>query len=241
MKMRKLSLPIITAGLLIWAQSASAGPVGIRVVDVINNDSATCFDGQACDANPVAGAVTLIASVGDWITTVTTGLGYPVLGSPSSLHVDLNSTTVLSNSGGTLQLFLTQPDYIDSGTHVYKTDFGGTTNGTISYDTFMDDANDTGFNGGFINLDDFCSDLVTSIGPQGPGAFLASATGAFTSGRAGCADGYSVTTVATIVHQAGDLITSFDAETKQIPEPSTMILVGLGAAALGWRGRRKQS
>jgi hypothetical protein len=242
MKMRKLSLPIITAGLLLWTQPASAGPVGIKVLDVIANVSVTCFDGDACDSNALVGQVTLVAAVGSWLSTVSTGSGYPLLGSPNKMIVDLNSVTLQNNGGGTLKLFLTQPDYTDSGTHLYKTDIGGTTNGTISYQVFMDDLNDTtSIFAPFIDFDDFCSDLVSSIGTQGPGAFSASTTDAFTSGRALCATGYSVTTVATIIHQAGDLITSFDAETREIPEPSTMILVGLGAAALGWRGRRKQS
>jgi hypothetical protein len=246
--MKKLSLPIITAGLLIWAQSASAGPVGkvgVMVFDVVNNISSSCFDGDACDLSGTAGVVLMAGAVGDWTINITTGIGYPSAGSPNNVNVDLNSVNATSAVGGTVKVLLTQPDYVDAGTHLYKTDIGGTTDGSLTFKTFMDDLNDHISQGGFINFTDACSDLVSTIGPLGSGAIAGSATGAFTSGRAGCAAGYSVTLEATIVHDAlpGEALqlTSFDAEVTQTPEPSTMILLGFGMAALGWRSRRKQS
>jgi hypothetical protein len=98
--------------LLLSIPTAHADTLAIFLQDPVNAVTVTIFDQEAGDANPAVGAVTFIGAVGAWNLNVTTGLGFPVLGSPTNLNVDLNSVD-LTSSGGTLLIGFSQTNYID--------------------------------------------------------------------------------------------------------------------------------
>ena len=81
---------------------------------------------------------------------------------------------------------------------------------------------------------------LTNLGPLGPNAFSQSASD---SGIVFIGGSYSLTQVITIAH-TGVGTTSFDATLNgagQVPEPSTIALLGLGLAGIGFSRKRKQA
>jgi hypothetical protein len=215
----------VLAGLMVaFAAQEAQGAFVLRLNDGAGN-TVEVTDGEVgLDSNPLAGAITFIGSLGGgtvWTVNVTTGLSDPILGSPSSPHMDLNSVNVSSGGAGTLTIDLTDTDFTASpGPAGFTMRIGGTTAGTVNYTAWSDPG----------NAEFGLVDLINSTGPLGPGAFSAT-----TSGLAAVDAAYSLTQRVVITH-TGVGVTSFDAEL--IPEPATLALVGLGLAGLAARRRR---
>lgn len=96
---------IAIASLVFTAGLSFATPLTLKLDDGTN--SVTVQDGGAGDSNSTNGAVTWIRSLGVWTVNVSTGIGYPLFGSPSWPYLDLNSVNT-STAPGTLTITLTQ-------------------------------------------------------------------------------------------------------------------------------------
>lgn len=208
------SFIILTA---LWVQEASAIPMlelssGLTTI--------TVSDGGPGDTNPEAGVITFNAPIEDFTINVTTGITKPVIGSPFDPQIHLSSVDVTTVAGGTLTIKFTDTDFLGEYSSSY-TAIGGLTSGTLSLESYLDDAN-TPFGTGI---------LLADMGPfTGPFASTASSSFAL-SGIP-----YSLTLVATINH-TGSGVTSFDAHAA-VPEPSTLLLLGSGLLGIGFLGRK---
>lgn len=187
----------------------------------------TCvIDGAAGDANPVAGVVTFIGSIGVWNINVSTGQGDATT---AGLELDLNSLNN-STAAGTLRLTLTETDlnWGASGPLTLNGGIGGTTDGNVSFALLADDDN-------LLYSDPLYSGTtVFSGGPIAGGSFGQFAAGG--SGTVGLTDPFSLTLLVDIVH-FGRGNTSFDIQAN-VPEPGTLALLGFGLLGLGMRRRR---
>jgi hypothetical protein len=183
------------------------------------NPVVTVTDGSvvvgAVDANPAVGAVTWVGSVGVWTINVDTGVTMPAIGGPWNPALDLHFLDV-SSVPATLTLTFSEGGFMQPG--VAAAWIGGTTQGTVLYQTFW-----TG--GG----------PLTTLGAYGP-ALPPGTPFDYSGSQAGGTVGpgpYSLTQVITITHTAvGNLTTSGDAFLR-VPDNGTSIaLLGAGITLL---------
>ena len=220
---KKLSFAAAIAGLGI----AMAMPVHAAfklTLTPSGGGAVTVTDGGVGDSNPDVGAITFIGSLTGWSVNVTTGLSKPVLGSATVASMDLNSVNVSSAGGGSLTIELTDTDFNALSPTSFSMSIGGTTNGSVTYDAYID-AGNVEFGQGT---------LVGNLGPYAPIAFSGSTAGGgpFAGGP------FSMTQVVTITH-AGATSSSFDAELRAVPEPGTLALFGMSILGFGIGLRRR--
>lgn len=185
-------------------------------------------DGSINDANANAGVVSFSGPIGDFALTSTVGLTKPTLGTPGQPSMDLLSVQLSSAiSTATIEVAFSDTDFVTAGPTISLPSLiGGTTNGTIRYQTFASLSNQV-----------FATDiLISDSGVLGPGAF------AFTDLATIALQGtYSLTTIVTVTHGASLVNSSFNA-TVEISEPALISLTTLSGLMFiaGYGARRRQ-
>jgi hypothetical protein len=216
------------AGLAVALVVAPAEAASLRLSSNGNGVTTVVNDGDANDETAGdAGIVTFVGGIANFVANSVTGITHPALGSLSAPHMNLNAVN-LSAGAGTLVVAFTQTDF--AGGFPFRLDFGGTTDGTVSYSAYLDPGN-----GAFEQ-----SILIGSTGSISGGADHAFNT-SFVSDVIPPDGPYSLTQVVEITHNSGINRTSFNATLNAVPEPGTagLALLGLGiCGAAVWRRRR---
>lgn len=223
--MQGILVGVLAAGLFLAMQGvASAGLIGVRLTS--GAATVTCIDGDPCDSNASLGAVTFNGAVGVFNVNVTTGISYPLLGTPGLPHIDMNSVNVTSTGAATLDILASQTDYTGplADTHFH----GGGTQSNFSslHQVYFDNAN-VQFN---------AISLIDSHPAVGPSFSFDNHPGGFP------VDGsYSLTLRANMTAGPGTASTSFNHEFFVAPEPAWGLLLGPALGLVGLMGKRRRS
>lgn len=170
--------------------------------------------------------MTWIGSLGTWTVNVSTGLGYPLLGSLSWPDLDLNSVN-FSTGPGTLTLLLTQGGFTVPPPPGFLFSIGGTTGGNV-----------TAYACAGVMLGN-CEDV--QLGPYSSVPLPSfSGTTSFAVDFADLAvNDFMVGIQVVINHTGSRKVTSFDAEVQPVPEPGSMAMLGGGLIGIGLLLRRR--
>jgi hypothetical protein len=229
--MKKHVLRLLTGLTVAMFASSAQASVMLRLTDLVGGGSVTITDNLAGDANATNGVVTWIGSLGSWTINVSTGIN--TAGSLGIASLDLNSVnTSSSGAGGTqsIRIELTESFTAPAGSRGLLGAIGGTTNGSLVARAWLDNTNAAFGHGGTV------VNLGTLNGGSG-GAF--STSGA--SGSVVTSGAFSITNEVTITHAASGGATSFDFQTRVVPEPTTLwsAAMGMGLCALALRRRMR--
>ena len=239
------TLALMLIVLIGFSAAAYADSFRLRIEDVGAGVGTVVTDISA------SGVIAFNGAIGGFIVNVTTGLSKPVLGGANNLaELDLNSVNV-AGGAGTLRITLEDTDYLLGGDG-NQLAFLGTVGGTLTAPALSTVTFNT-----WVNPDD----LVPALGPdQAVGAIGAiggipagslAAFGAgvtFGPGAYSAAGGtnflktgpYSLFSQFTLVTTGRDTV-SFDLNSQVVPEPSSMILLGMGLIGVAAWSRRKVS
>lgn len=213
--MKSIFKPALLAGLFLVSTSANA--LLLEISDTA--DFTGTVVAAADDDND--GMVMINSGLGNWIVNVATGIAKPLIGNDDLARLDLNSINV-TGAAGTIYLRLTDIDFLASGPG-YSAEFGGTTDGTASLQSYVDAAN-AEFGQGM---------LLSDSGVLGSGAFSGSDRGGINM-----LDPYSISIFAAISHTGAGQVSSFD-YLVSVPEPGTLALLGLGLLGIAVLRQRR--
>jgi len=232
--MKRISMisVVLAIALLLGIQSTSHATLTLYITDN-GGHTALIPDGSGLDTNITPGIVQWTGSLGTWTDVSVTGYSKPAVGSAAKPELDSH---VGSLGAGSLTILASEIGFGPaSGTIQFQATVGGTfaSNASGQFKYFLDTGN-------------------TLFGPGGTGGShgtqLASLSFSeppinFSGGVSGGANlgpnsiPYSLTVESDINHPSAGL-TTFD-QNLRAPEPTTLILLGSGLAALGiWTRRR---
>lgn len=216
------------AGLVLVIEDLSSG--GTKIIVLVDFDggvgtataagNSTHADGMSGD-----GIVMYAGSIGVFNVQISAGTSKPIIGNAWLARLDLLNMSVSSTAAGKLHIMVTDTDYLltTDGPRRYSLGVGGTTDGTVVATAHYDTANvefgaGTSIVSGSLTGNPF---MYYGHGSEEP------------NGK------FSMTVAVYIEHRQGQA-TSFDA-LAQVPEPASLVLVGLGFAGFASRRRsRKQ-
>ncbi|MBN4079040.1 PEP-CTERM sorting domain-containing protein [Beggiatoa alba] len=218
--MNKLNLKLmgaIAASALLLAPIANAQLIVqiSETADFSSNVEAIDTDGD--------GYVNLFSALGSWTLNSVSGLSNPFIGSDAYDELDLFSLNV-SGGAGTLYIRLSNTGLTRTNDS-FITSFGGTTNGSISFQSYIDSSN--------VHFGK--ETLLSDSGILSTRAYSGIDSGVITN----TTDAYSMSIYATITHRGEGQVSSFDYNIK-VPEPSSLALLGIGLIAVGFASRRKR-
>src|SRR5215470_807584 len=233
LRMLALSATVVVS----FSAVAVAGPFRLRIEDLGSGQGAVITDNGAGDSNSTLGVITFSGSLpGGFIVNVTTGLSKPVLGAAGA-EMDLNSVNVQTIGAGTLRITLEDTSFTDGiGQVSFLGGVGGTLNApagsSATFNTWVNPSNlvptlgpDTNPAGALPLIGGIPAGSIAAFGGGvsfGPGAYSATAGVPFiVSGP------FAMFSQATISF-TGQGSVSFDLDSHDAPEPSSMILLGTG-------------
>lgn len=227
--MKKFSIMLLVSVFSVFLVVGSAWGTPILT---LNDDGGLVeeiiIDEGAGDLFSGAGTVTYIGTIGAWSINVTTGVTKPALGDANYSQLHLDSINISGGGPGTLTITFWESGFNNSGIVSLATAVGGTTNGSVTVDTFV---NGTIVDGTLVN-----GTLLSSSGVLDSFAFETIEQGTIEN-LAGIE--FSLGVVATITHTGRNQTTSFDAHVSPVPEPATMMLFGSGLIGFAFIGRKK--
>jgi len=208
---KKLTTVLLVSVFALFLAAGSASASAILELSG-NSTTITIPDGDG------DGMVTFNGGIDNFNINVTTGLSKPAIGSTDFPYLDISTVNVSSSLPGTLTIKWTDTDFYNAdGIIALEGLIGGTTLGIVSFQAYLDTSN-----AAFGMTTPLCD-----LGPFTDGAFSDESiwSGSFS-------DPYSLTLVATIIHnEAGD-VSSFNAGLSAVPIPATLLLFGSGLFGL---------
>ncbi len=184
------------------------GNVGDSVDGVLNSNTADALAGD--------GAVQFDGTVGVFGVTVATGQSKPSLNGLSL------SIVVNSSAAGTIDIYLSDTDYLADLGSTLVTDIGGTTEGSLQYTV------------GYSSANEIFAYTASAGGPLSGPSFSATRELPLASPQ----DPFAITQWISITHDGGGDSTSLTATSVHlIPEPTTLLALAGGVIALVRRRR----
>jgi hypothetical protein len=187
------------------------------------------YDNGVGDANSAVGAVTFVGAVGGWNINVSTAISYPVQGSVTSPYLDLSSVNSATVGAGVLEIIATSGFFTTLPV-----------GSTFSMGGTLSDGATADFNSWYCNWNwPFHQDYIiaTSETFNGPGSFAGDYYGLISNPDGGPNQNYSISIQALLNDRDGGT-SSFDAQLI-VPEPSILLLLGVGLLGVGVIRRKK--
>lgn len=219
---------------LVFAFSSSAHALQLWITDgttdIFVNDNEVGKDNDGA-----LGVVSWSGSIGGFSTTVTTALTKPAMGSAGAPAFDLNTVQLSGTSvtAGNIRIRVSDTDFgpLDPGTAGWSAMIGGNFTlgtGSVTYDAYYDESNT-------LYGETPPAVRIAHLGPYTSGMI----SGHETSNATPTLYPFSLTLDLNISHNAGKVATSMNANLESMPEPCTILLLGMGLLGLGVIGRKK--